>query len=187
MHSLWCNERPILSDIRPVNANETSASCPLWLFPQAQDGKFNFQQWVSCHIDRRQTAAGGKGTPQEGYLHHRSFGQLAILCPGCLQRWHTILGLATGLRKAPEPAEEIDVSLFSLTSFFRRFSANSWARVLSPLFFLWRLDPGLLLSLLLVLRLPRLPSCSSPAWGEDASLESSSLDLAELGGSLLEF
>jgi hypothetical protein len=53
------------------------------------------------------------------------FGHSAILWPGFPQRWHVQVGDCPW--KPCEPAEDIEVSLFSLTSFFLRFSASCCA------------------------------------------------------------
>src|SRR4051812_41946561 len=57
-------------------------------------------------------------------------GQSAALWSGFPQAKQ----LKLGFWKVCEPPPEIEVSVFRLTSFFRRFSANSWAFFLSSLF-----------------------------------------------------
>ncbi len=53
------------------------------------------------------------------------FGQSATLWPGLPHPWQAMLG--EGRWKACEPAEEMDVSWFNLTSFFRLFPASCCA------------------------------------------------------------
>jgi hypothetical protein len=98
-------------------------------------------------------------------------GQSATLWPDFPQPWQDMA--AAGRPNACEPAEDIEVSWFSLMSFFRLFPASSCAFLRSSSCLLDRLDRARLRSAsLMVLRRPRLGS-SLPGAGERSSSEAS--------------